>query len=275
MKVYRIRSFAEKLELADNLNFDFGQIINYENKIIENKPNFITTYSYTANASVQFNTMHISNAFNWREELICPVTNLNNRVRAAVQFLEFEFHVNERSKIYLSEQVTPLYTYLKSKFPNLIGSEYLGLNEKPGFKNVEGIRHEDLTNLSFENNSLDFIISLEVFEHISSPNLGFKSCFEKLKKNGALILTVPFLINEEKNLIRAKVDKSGKIYHLLEPEYHKNPIDENGSLCFTHFGWEILDQLKTIGFKDAYVILYWSSEFGYFGGLQTIIIAKK
>ena len=36
----------------------------------------------------------------------------------------------------------------------------------------------------------------------------------------------------------------GQLTHLLEPEYHGNPVDsEGGSSCFRYYGWRVLGRL--------------------------------
>ena len=91
-----------------------------------------------------------------------------------------------------------------------------------------------------------------------------------------LYWTVPFIAIRYENTIRAVVSNDGTITHLLEPEYHGDPVNaDKGILCFTHFGWGMFDQLKEIGFKDAYVINYWSDSLGYYGQDQYIFCAIK
>ena len=75
--------------------------------------------------------------------------------------------------------------------------------------------------------------------------------------------------------MRAIID-NGEVRHLLEPEYHGNPISSEGCLCFQHFGWSVLDDLKKVGFSRSYVLTLWSRDFGYMGlGEQYFIVAQK
>jgi len=55
--------------------------------------------------------------------------------------------------------------------------------------------HLDITDISeWEEESLDFIISTEVFEHVAPPvTRGFENCLKLLKPGGVLILTTPCL----------------------------------------------------------------------------------
>jgi len=52
--------------------------------------------------------------------------------------------------------------------------------------------------------------------------------------------------------------------HLLEPEFHGDPVGVGGILCYQHFGWEVVDELKKIGFSRVSAIVGWSEEFCYF-----------
>ena len=90
-----------------------------------------------------------------------------------------------------------------------------------------------------------------------------------------MMWSVPFGRNLQKNLIRATRNKDGTIIHHEPPEYHGDPINSDGCLCFTHFGWEMLQQVKEAGFKDAYAVAYWSDVFGYLGVEQIIFVASK
>jgi hypothetical protein len=71
------------------------------------------------------------------------------------------------------------------------------------------------------------------------------------------------------------MNENGTIEHVLPPEYHGDPLSPNGILCYNHFGWELLDELNTIGFKNVHALLYWSKELGYLGGEQVQFKATK
>jgi SAM-dependent methyltransferase len=189
--------------------------------------------------------------------------------------MDFELSPDENSNIYIAEQVTPMYNYLKAKYKNLTGSEYLGPDVKPGSVDHRGLRHEDATNLSFSDNEFDFYLTFECFEHISDFGKAFSESYRILKKGGMLYWTVPFVADSHKNIIRATVT-NGNINHILPPEYHGDPVNAGGGiLCYTHFGWEMFDQLKHAGFKDAYAITYWSNSLGYYDGGQFLFCAIK
>ncbi len=86
---------------------------------------------------------------------------------------------------------------------------------------------------------------------------------------------MPFARASKENIVRAHLSQTGEIVHLLPPEYHGDPLKTEGCLCFRHFGWEILEDLRAVGFKHSQALIYWSKEFGYLGGEQLIFVARK
>lgn len=188
---------------------------------------------------------------NLRESLICPYCGLNRRQRSAFQYIS---NVNNYSnKIYINE-LGAFYNALKKLVPqeNLVGSEYLN-----------SINNQDATNLTFADESFDMYLSFEVFEHIPNYIKAFSEACRILKPGGRLIFSVPF-IEGYPNLKRAIIE-NGEIKHLETPEYHGDPLSDEGCLCFTHFGLEMLDELKSIGFKEAKVIQLTDEAYGIYG----------
>ncbi|MBE9044092.1 class I SAM-dependent methyltransferase [Pleurocapsales cyanobacterium LEGE 10410] len=212
---------------------------------------------------------------NWREGLSCVSCGLNNRKRGALHIFDRTCSPNQKSKIYLTEQISPLYKYVASKFPLVVGSEYMGEKIPYGSMTNNGIRNESLTCLSFEKDEFDYILSLDVFEHIPDYIQAFKECLRVLKPKGKLVLSVPFRLNSPSNIIRAKVDDRGDIIHLAKAQYHGDPMGKAGVLCYQDFGWQMLDQMRDIGFSSVEAIIYRSRFYGYLGNNHTIFIGQK
>jgi hypothetical protein len=234
-------------------------------------------YSYTAKRNVNFLVdfqYSTEGIVNWREHVTCPATHLNNRMRGTIHIFDTEMNFRKDSSLYLTEQITPMFSYFRKKYNKVTGSEYLGNNIPGGDIDAKGRRHEDLTKLSFQDGEFDAIVSLDVIEHIPSYKRAFEEAFRVIKRGGRLLWTVPFNPSQIRNTIRAEI-VNGKIVHLLPPEYHGDPLSDAGCLCFTNFGWEMLEQVRAAGFRDAYAIPLQSLEFGYLGDLQLQFIAVK
>ena len=210
---------------------------------------------------------------NWREHMRCPQCELNNRMRAAAWFL---LAVSQPSDaIYLTEAVTPLFKALSSHRRRLCGSEYLRDGTGRGKRNAQGIQHQDVTQLTFPDEAFNVIGSFEVLEHVPAYTRALCELSRCLRPGGTLLLTVPFILSSATTLTRATIDDAGQVTHLLPPEIHGDPLDDTGALCFYHFGWDLLDQLAEVGLEDTSISMFWEPRYGYLGGYQFIITARK
>jgi len=207
---------------------------------------------------------------NWRERLVCPCCQMNNRQRLMATLIKQYLMEYEGKNVYFMEQVTPIYQWAVKAFPknNIIGSEYLGYEYKSG-DFVSGIRHEDVENMSFSSQEFDLIISNDVFEHVPNPSTAFKECMRVLKTGGVMLATIPFHSKKDLSIIRAKM-VDGQLEHVLPPVYHGNPVSADGSLVFTDFGWDIIEDLRSSGFSDVKVEIFASLEYGHLGGGQLV-----
>ena len=210
----------------------------------------------------------------FRERLVCQNCNLNNRMRAAFHLLR-DLSLPNDALIYTTEQKTDLFFELQKKYPLIVGSEFLADGTVQGKISASGIRHEDATSLSFSDNTFHALLSFECLEHIPKYRTALSEFSRVLKPGGNLLLTAPFNIEAANTLVRAVYDSDGSIKHLEKPEYHGDPINSEDILCFYHFGWNILPEIRECGFSSASIVVYSSSAFGYLGGLQSIIMAKK
>lgn len=211
---------------------------------------------------------------NFRERLVCLTCSLNSRMRACIHLLERNLSLSSSAVIYATEQVTPLFAALKRRFPHIMGSEFLNDGTARGRVNNKGIRNEDMTCLTFPSGELDAVLSFECLEHIPNYRAALAECRRVLKPNGKFLLTAPFRLDAPATLTRAIVSPDGTIKHIEPPEYHGDPINGDGVLCYYHFGWDLLDNLKSSGFSSASVAIYASKSFGYLGGLQPLILAQ-
>jgi hypothetical protein len=207
---------------------------------------------------------------NWRERQECPQCKMNNRQRLIATLIKQVLDAQHDNHVYLMEQVTPIYDWATAAFKNhsIIGSEYLGHEYESG-ATIKGIRHEDIENLSFHDDTLDLIVSNDVFEHVPNPARAFAECARVLKVGGVMFATIPFHNNNDESITRAKLI-NGRLEHILPPSYHGNPVSADGSLVFTDFGWDVLNDMQMAGFSDASVEVYASAELGHLGGGQLV-----
>lgn len=199
---------------------------------------------------------------NYREDCVCKkcksitrkrhialvfLAEINARYKTTIKSLS-DIPETLDLKVYNLESKGALNTCLKHS-KDYLCSEYFGPIENFG-KEVNGILNIDLMKASFDDNSFNYIISTEVFEHIPHPYKAFKEIYRILKKGGSHIFTIPYLPYADKDEVRAILNAENEIVHILEPQYHGDPIrEDDGILVFTIFSKEMHEKLKEIGFS--------------------------
>lgn len=210
-----------------------------------------------------------------REEMDCGHCGLNARIRVVLHLLSRSAPPGDAARIYLTEQSTGLYRFVRANWPNVSGSEYFGEDLRPRWvpylkhlvRQAEALRHEDVTALTFSNESLDFVVTCDVLEHVPAYRKALAEFARVLVPGGRLLLTVPFMEQSAETTVRARLRGDGSIEHLEEPDYHGDPVDPKGVLAFYNFGWDLLDEVRRAGFRDARWCLPWAPAEGLFPGL--------
>lgn len=109
-----------------------------------------------------------------------------------------------------------------------------------------------MTNLSLKDDSVDVVISSDVFEHIPYPYKAHREVYRVLKKSGRHIFTVPFYQADFLDEKRAILKNNGTLKHLKKPEYHDEPLRLEGILAYRIFSLEMLCKLRKIGFVTKF-----------------------
>ncbi len=225
-----------------------------------------------------------SQLYTMREGLICNKCGSANRERQIAWLIKNIYKCKSLSDIftktiYLAESSSQLYNILHNS-PYFHCSEYFGNKYKHGeIVDFQGklIRNEDIQHLSFDSDSIDIVITRDVFEHIPNPYKAHQEIFRVLKKGGRHFFTVPFFkdsCNAYNNIKRAEI-KENKIVYYMKPQYHINPLDaKNGSLVYNIFSYEMMIQLKHIGFNPSVWHIYEPCS-GIIGPNALVFIAEK
>ncbi len=140
---------------------------------------------------------------------------------------------------------------------------------------VKNVRNEDLENQKFENATFDLVITQDVFEHLNEPSKAFAEIHRTLKKGGAHILTVPIENRFDSTVRWAKFNAEGKVTFLFTPEYHGNPVDNDGSPVFWHYGYDIVEMIEKSTGTKPYIQTWEDRDNGIEGLLNEIIVIKK
>lgn len=106
----------------------------------------------------------------------------------------------------------------------------------------DGFRCENLEAMTFADSSFDLVVTQDVFEHVLRPQEAFREISRTLKPGGAHVFTVPWYFWKP-TLVRAIPDDAGGIQHIVEADYHMNPVDLNGSLVVREWGADLPDYI--------------------------------
>ena len=219
---------------------------------------------------------------NLREELQCSHCKMNARNRIAMQ-LGFAAVPDRSAQVYATEQASSMFRRLVDHYPGAIGSEFYTEESEPRlshylrmlFGDDARLRFEDATRLNLHDAEFDLVMTSDVLEHVPDYRAALAEFARILKPGGHLVLTVPFLNSDQRSIKRAELRRDGSIEHLVEPEYHGDPVSpEGGVLAFHSFGWDLLDAVRAAGFWSAHWCLPWDPAQAIFTG-SWLVHAKR
>ncbi|MEO7839394.1 MAG: class I SAM-dependent methyltransferase [Anaerolineales bacterium] len=172
-----------------------------------------------------------------RDKYLCARCESIPRYRAIINVLQTHFPAWRNLKIHESSPGGASSAKIARECSSYIGSHFFP--ETPLGATKNGFQCENLESQTFDDERFDLVITQDVFEHVLNPAKAFREIARTLKPGGAHLFTVPWYY-WQKTRIRA-MEKDGKIEHLLQPEYHGNPISADGSLVITEWGYDMPD----------------------------------
>jgi SAM-dependent methyltransferase len=164
---------------------------------------------------------------------------------------------------------------IRSECKNYIGSHFYP--KKPFGSIVDGWRNENIESTTFEDESFDLILSLDVTEHVFNPEAMFKDIYRTLKPGGVYISTFPIRKYQVDAAIQlAKLNDNGSIEYLKSPpEYHGNPIDENGALVTWDYGYDIHSLIAYWTSFSVEINRFVNKHLGILGEYTEVIVCRK
>lgn len=141
---------------------------------------------------------------------------------------------------------------------------------------MDGIRCEDLERLTFPDESFDLMITQDVLEHVFDIDAVFREAFRTLRSGGYFISTVPLLNGTNASVPSALRNADGTIKHLVDqPEYHGNPVSDDGSLVTWHHGYDLANRAQTAAGFVAFWLRETDKEKGILGQFREVLVCQK
>jgi hypothetical protein len=179
-------------------------------------------------------------------------------------------------RVYMSEAVTPFAARLQQQIPRLRCSEYL---PEPDHWLRGRVPHRDLRRIGLPPATFHAVICNEILEHVEELIPSLQGMAEVISLGGYLISTVPFLYGQQEHLVKAIWSGEGQEPEVIgEPDYHGNPVSAEGSLVYRYPGWQLLDDLREAGFRDATIHAISSTAYGVMGEelpIVFVVVARR
>jgi SAM-dependent methyltransferase len=162
---------------------------------------------------------------------------------------------------------------LAREAPGYVSSQFFP--GEPLGATVRGFRNENLEALTFADASFDLTITLDVMEHVNQPDQVLREVARTLKPGGAYIFTVPTYKGKLVSERRAHYRADGGVDHLVEPEYHGNPVSDAGSLVTFHYGHDFAEMIAAWSGLDVEVVRFHDHRHGVIGDFTEVYVATR
>jgi SAM-dependent methyltransferase len=141
------------------------------------------------------------------------------------------------------------------RHPRLHYSEFRG-GARPG-DIVDGVRNEDICELTYADASLDVVVTAETLEHVADYRRALRETRRVLRFGGRHVFTVPAMPSRTETVERARAAEDGVLVHNMRPQYHgrhSGPLGlatrrRRDYLAFHEFGMDLVDELRAAGFR--------------------------
>jgi SAM-dependent methyltransferase len=165
------------------------------------------------------------------------------------------------ARICAGEALSTFAKAMRGRYARFIGSQYTPGREEWLFP----IHHQDLMRLSYPNSAFDVFVTIEVLEHLPHLETALSEMYRVLRPGGMIIATFPFLYFSKSTQLKAKLI-DGEIQLLDDnPEYHGDPMQEEGVLVYQLPGWDFIALATSVGFSNAAFVYYGSTVGGIVG----------
>jgi len=208
-----------------------------------------------------------------RGDLRCIRCDSRPRNRALIEVLDREFRHWRTARIHESSPGGSMLEKFRRECPGYTPSHFFP--DVPRGEARDGFRSESLEEQSFDDEAFDLVITQDVMEHVLRPAPAFSEIARTLKPGGAHVFTVPWYYWRPTS-VRARLGPDGRIEHLLEPDYHGNPLDPSGgSLVVTDWGRELLDFIHTSSKMKTEVFRLDDAKKGITGAFIDVFVSRK
>ncbi|HVF05295.1 MAG TPA: methyltransferase domain-containing protein [Frankiaceae bacterium] len=206
-----------------------------------------------------------------RDEYRCRRCGSIPRQRAIIKVLHDVAPRWRTSRIFESSPSGPASAYIKDRCAAYEPSQLF--SDMPSGTYVDGVRREDLQELTLPNASVDVVVTQDVLEHVLEPDRAFREIARVLVPGGVHVFTVP-IFPRPTTVVRAEPDGRGGIRNLLPEDFHGNPLG-GGSLVTREWGEDIVDYIAAATGHPTTRYDTDARRYGLLGTMKDVFVTRR
>jgi hypothetical protein len=208
-------------------------------------------------------SMHSS----WDEGVVCPICELNSRMRAMIHLFHLLSAPSLENSIQLvADDSSPVAVWFRQHYPYVsVKNETLADTAAdtasdcdPGYLSSR----TRCTSFASGQGDLDTILFSPVIRDYSRSISLFQDFLASLKPGGALFFSGVF----ESRAVHDFSRINGREMSCVSCKSFPDGVDDMGRLREIPCAWDLMDNLREMGFHDVSLYACWSQRFGYLGG---------
>lgn len=172
------------------------------------------------------------------DNVFCPNCRSNARERLVKYALDKYGDWQGKSVLQFSPERS-LITYLR-KYANVISAD---LEPEIYYTIDKNIRKEDITRITFPDNTFDMVVANHVLEHVPDDRKAMQEIFRVLKAGGRAVLQVPYSIS---------IPQTIEEPHIVDPQKQSQLFGQKDHVRIYNLH-DYLRRLKECGFKVSYI----------------------
>lgn len=162
-----------------------------------------------------YKNFFIRKGYTLRREAVCESCRICLRSNSLISVLKNEIKDKKDISIYNTSSEGGVHKFLKNEYKsNKITGKYFFSDYRDGNNlgvKINGVRNENLEKLTFQDASMDVIITEEVLEHVDDYKKALKEIHRVLRRGGVHIFTIPF--HENNNTINRLTNDKHVVIH--------------------------------------------------------------
>lgn len=169
----------------------------------------------------------------------CPKCGSTDRERLVYTFLKHElaiFNKPQTRVLHIAPEMIIADQFIKHGFANYTCGDFFAEGQHADYSH-ELVKHMDVQNLPFDDNSFNLIICNHVLEHVYDEEKAMKEIYRVLNRGGTAILQVPFSPVLEKTISEPSI---------TDPTILEEKFGQKDHVRL--FGKDYVSKLKSCGF---------------------------